>query len=161
MLNWGKFCQLSYYFWRAGYTFRKWVTHFSILDGCTTKSIACIGLFTGSQHPNITGQLDEFAPKLSSRANFSVARLGCAETVSDFLHRIGHCDLKCSGSTSEISPLAMEVLPNSLDNKTYSRLAFCGCYHYCLLLLLVLGPTHCHLAPTCPLTCFLCPPGAS
>lgn len=100
--------------------------HFSIPDGCITKSILCIGLFTGSQHPNIAGQLDEFAPKLSSRANFSVARLGCAETVSDFIHRVGHCDLKCSGSTSEIPPLAMEVLPNFLDNKTYSRLAFCG-----------------------------------
>lgn len=135
------------------------MTHFSIPDGCITKSIACIGVFTGSQHPNTTGQLEEFAPKLSSRADFSVARLGCAETVSDFLHRVGHCDLKCSDSTSEIPPLAMEVLPDSLDNKTYSRLAFCSGYHRCLLLLLVLGPTHCRLALTCPRTCF--PPRAS
>lgn len=91
------------------------MTHFSIPDGCVTDRIACTHLFTGSQHPNITGQLDEFAPKLSSRDDFSVARLGCAETVSDFLHRVGHCDLKCSGSTSAIPPLAMEVLPNSLN----------------------------------------------
>lgn len=98
----------------------------------------------------------------SCQAGLTSLLLGWAvqkETVSDFLHRVGHCDLKCSDSTSEIPPLAMEVLPDSLDNKTYSRLAFCSGYHWCLLLLPVLGPTRCRLALTCPRTCF--PPRAS
>jgi hypothetical protein len=98
------------------------MTHVSILDSCITKGIACTYLLTSSKHPNITGHLGEFAPKLSNRADFPVARLCCAETASDFLHRVGHCDLKYSGSTSEISPLAIEVLPNPVDSKTYDRL---------------------------------------
>lgn len=79
----------------------------------------------------------------------------------DFLHRVGHCDLKCSGSTSAIPPLAMEVLPNSLNYKTYSPLPFRGCFQCFSLQLRLLGPTHPHPAPTCPLTSFFYAPGAS
>lgn len=137
------------------------MTHFSIPDGCITERLACTHLFTGSQHPNSTGQLDGFAPGLSSRADFAVARLGCTDTVSDFLPRVGHCDLKCSGSTSEIPPLAMEVLPNSFNYKTSGRLVFCCGSHRYPLRLLVLGPPHPRLAPTCPLTSFFYPPSSS
>lgn len=58
---------------------------------------------------------------------------GCAETASDYLPRTDHCDLSCSGSTSAIPPLAMEVLPNPLDSETYNRLVcrHCCCYWCC------------------------------
>lgn len=77
---------------------------------------------------------------------------GCAETASDCLHRAGHCDPQCSRSTSEIPPLAMEVLPNPLDSKTYNRLI--GRRHWCHCGFLAVS--YLRLAATCPLTCFFC-----
>lgn len=111
----------------SSYKFRKWMTHFSIPDDCLAKGIVFTHLFTSSEHPNRIGQLGECAPKSSSRADFSLAVLCCAETASDFLPRVGHCDLKCSGSTPEIPPLAMEVLPNPLGCKTSNRLVCLCC----------------------------------
>lgn len=135
------------------------MTHFSIPDDCITKGIVFTHLFTSSEHPNRIGQLSECAPKLPSRADFSVAVLCCAETASDFLLRVGHCDLKCSGSTPEIPPLAMEVLPNPLDCKTSNRLVCLCCYRHAVVSWLC--PAHLCLALTCPLTCFFCPPCSS
>lgn len=59
----------------------------------------------------------------SCQAGLTSRLLGCAETASDCLPRAGHCDLQCSGSTSEILPLALKVLPNPLDSKTLQQIS--------------------------------------
>lgn len=79
-----------------------------------------------------------------SRADVSV--LGCGETSSDCPHKAGHCDLLCSGSTSEIPPLPREVQPSPLDSKTQQEITLLP-----LLLLVVL------CFPSCVLLTFVWP----
>lgn len=100
--------------------------HFSIPDASITKDIVCAHLVNSSEHLNIIDCLVSMLQSCQARPTSQL--LGCAETASDCLHTTGHYDLQCSGSTSEIPPLAMEVLPNPLDSKTSNRLV---CRHRC------------------------------
>lgn len=99
---------------------------------------------------------------LSCQAGLTSSLLGCVETASDCLSEAGHYDCHCSGSTSEISSSAMEVLPNPLDSKTYNRLLVCRhcCGDWCCCGFLavsyspVSGPNlsvHVFLLPTLPM----------
>ena len=117
---------------------------------------------TQTQQVSVVRVLQSCPAGLTSRL------LGCAATVSDSLYKAGHCDLQCSGSTSEILPLAVEVLPNPLHSKTYNRLVCRQCWgpqRCCGFLAVsyspVSGPSlsaHVFLCPPCPCSpCFSAP----
>ena len=84
--------------------------------------------------------------------------LGWVKTISVRLHWAGHRDLQCSGSTSEIPPVALEVLPNPLDSKKPTQISLLPP----LLLVLPWFPSCVFLtsvlAPTCPFAHFFCAP---
>lgn len=130
------------------------MTHFSILDGGITKSIACPLLLTNSEPPNIIGCLGEYASNLSSRAEFLFARL-CRNSL-----------ILSSQSRSLWPPVFWLQLWNPsasygrfypLDSNTYNSLVphHCCCYWCCCgFLALSYSPLS---ASTCPLPCFFCP----